>query len=122
MSAERLSDPGLQETFCLSDEEYAALLGDGSDWNERVTQLQELSCVIVGHLNAAERGLFFRSEVPVGAGPDPRFVSKRVPLEMAAEAGGLDRVVDAARGLVSRQIEAEREEGVTANVPEAKKS
>ncbi len=99
-----VNHPALQETFGLSAEEYAVLLGDETDREARITQICELSLSFVGHLNTEEIHEFFHTEVPIGAGPDLRYIPRRVPLDVAAEPGGLKRVVAAARDEVGRRI------------------
>lgn len=114
----------LQEALGLTDEEFEVLTAvpaeavDGRD-----AMLSKLSLVIVGHFSREEAGEFLRTPQKSGIAADERFLQRRIPLEVAREPGGLEKVVADARRETSRRIAAKHVRGeASAPVPEAKRS
>ena len=112
----------LQEAFGLSDDEFAALTAvPAEDVARRDAELAELS-LHMGHFSQEEAGEFFRTPQKFGDAADERHLRERIPLEVAGERNGLERIVDAARREVGRRIAAKHAQGeAVAPVPEAKK-
>lgn len=118
MSSVDSTHPALQEAFGLTGEEYAVLLGDRTEREARISQLYELSLSLVGHLDREEVREFFHAPQKIGVGADLRYVPEHVPLDVATEPGGLQRVVTAARDEVGLRISAKTE--ATSGAPENK--